>query len=403
MSTVNPQTLRNPVRVADALAWIDAHVPRLDREIVPIPEATGRILAEDLAAAIDLPPFNRVTVDGFALRATETVGASAYNPLALRLAAAATRLPPNSAARVTSGDVLPLGTDAVIRLEHAELNAQEIITIIDPVAAGDCVERIGCHFVRGSALVVAGRRLSPGEIGALASAGFASVPVARRPRVHCLLAGAPVVEVGKPLPPGMVYDANSHMLRALVHRDGGVVVAQRIVERHRTAIADALRSPGVDTIVVAGGTGSGGNDQAAAALADIGELAIHGVALRPGETVGIGKAGGIPVVLLPGASAACLWSYELIAARVIRRLGGHEPKLPFACRKMTTARKLVSEIGTLEVHPVRCVNAGTVEPIASFFEAGLTPAARGDGFVLVPESSEGYPQGAAVDVYLYDG
>src|SRR5262249_22585893 len=143
--------------------------------------------------------------------------------------------------------------------------------------------------------------------------------------------------------------------------------------------------------------------QAAVALADAGELAIHGVALHPGETVGIGRANGIPVILLPGAPAACLWSYELIASRVIRRLGGRELKLPFPCRRLTTARKIVSEIGTLQVFPVRYLNNGTVEPIASFAESGLAAAARGDGFVLVPESSEGYPRGAAVDVYLYHG
>jgi molybdopterin molybdotransferase len=277
------------------------------------------------------------------------------------------------------------------------------VTIIDPVAAGNDVERVGCHLQRGSTPLDPGRRLSPADVGALASAGFGHVPVTRRPRVHCVLAAAHVIEAGNMLPTGTVYDANGPMLRALIRRDGGILIEQRRVERHRTTIADTLKSVSADAFLVAGGTGCGITDHAAAALAEVGEVAIHGVALRPGETTGIGLARGIPTILLPGAPAACLWSYELIAARMMRRLGGHEPKLPFASRRMTTARKIVSEIGTLEVHPVRCLDEGTVEPIASFAEAGLTSVARGCGFILVPEASEGYPQGAAVNVYLYDG
>jgi len=401
MSSTNPQSRASPVRVEDAHAWIDAHVTSLTPEQIPIAEAEGRILAEDLAATIDLPPFSRVRADGFALRADETVGASPYNPLSFRLAPAAADLPANCAMRVKSGDALRRGVDAVVRIEHAEVTA-EVVTIIDPMAAGNEIERAGCHCERGRTLLIAGRRLSPGDIGALASAGFARVPVTRRPRVHCMLTAAPVVEAGEPLPPGIVYDANSPMLQALLHRDGGVLIEQSRVERHRNAIAEALRSPGADALLVSGGSGTGSDDYAVAALADVGELVFHGVALRPGETVGIGLAGNTPVILLPGAPAACLWSYELVAGRVIRRLGGRDPKLPFGSRKMTTARKIVSEIGMMEVYPVRCLNDGLVEPIASFFEAGLTPAVRGDGFVIVTEASEGYPKGAAVTVYLYN-
>jgi molybdopterin molybdotransferase len=402
MSISNPQKLSKPARLADALAWIDAHVRSLGLEDIPIVEASGRILAEDLAAPIDLPPFSRVAADGFALRADQTVGASGYNPLSLRLVPAAAYLPASRSVRVKSGEALPLGADAVVRIEHAELNG-DVVAIIDPVAAGNEVEQAGCHCRRGDTLLVAGRRLGPGDVGALASAGFARVRVTRQPRVHCVLVAARVIEAGQLLAPADVYDANGPMLRALLHRDGGVLIEQRRIERDRWAIANTFNSPGVDTFLVTGGTGAGFDDHAAAALADVGELVIHGVALRPGETAAIGLVNGTPVVLLPGTPAACLWSYEFIAARVIRRLGGREPKLPFPCRKMTTARKIVSEIGTLEVHPVQCLNDGTVEPIASFSEAGLTPVARGDGFILVAESSEGYPQGAAVDVYLYDG
>jgi molybdopterin molybdotransferase len=393
----------NPVRLADVLTWIDAHVARLDPEIVPIFEASGRTLAEDLVADIDLPPFGRGAEDGFALRSTETIGASAYNPLTFRVAPTTGEFPANSVVCVTSGDPLPVGADAVVRLEHAEVTTEEVVTIIDPVVAGQGVERAGCHCQRGCKLVVAGRRISPADVAVLASAGFARVSVTRRARIHCVFAAEGVMEAGQRLPSGYVYDANGPMLQALLHRDDGVLIGQSRVERQHEAIADALKSPGVDAILVAGGTGSGPKDCAAAALAGVGELAMHGVAIRPGQTTGIGQAGGIPVVLLPGRPTDCLWGYELIAGRVIRRLGGRTSQLPFPSRIMTTARKIVSEIGTLEIHAVRCLDESTVEPMASFSEAGLTPAARGDGFVLVPERSEGHPRGAEVSVYLRHG
>jgi molybdopterin molybdotransferase len=403
MSTTNPQNMGNLVLVADVLAWIDAHVPRIGQEAIPIAEAAGRILAEDVVAGVDHPPFTRVATDGFALRANETTGATAYNPLPFRLAPRTDELPPNGAVRVMSGDVLPRNTDAVVRMTYAEVSEESVVTIIDPIAAGNEVEHQGCQLQRGSTFVAAGRRLSPADVGALASAGLACVSVTRRPRVHALLAAARIIEAGQPLAADDVYDANGPMLRALIARDGGILVEQRHVERQRQVIADAFASHTADAFIVAGGTGCGFSDHAAAAVADVGELAIHGIALRPGETTGIGLIRGIPVILLPGAPVSCLWSYELIAARVIRRLGGREPNLPFRSRTMTTVRKIVSEIGTLEIHPVRCLDKVTVEPVASFSEAGLTSAARGSGFILVPESSEGYPQGAAVKVYLYDG
>src|SRR5262249_50684124 len=134
------------------------------------------------------------------------------------------------------------------------------------------------------------------------------------------------------------------------------------------------------------------------------ELAIHGIALRPGETTGLGRVGsGVPVVLLPGSPAACLFGYELIAGRAVRSLGGRDPRLPYRSTIMRTAHKIVSEIGMTEICPVWCGADITVEPLPSLAETGLMGAVAAQGFVIVPESSEGYPQGASVTVYLYEG
>jgi molybdopterin molybdotransferase len=192
------------------------------------------------------------------------------------------------------------------------------------------------------------------------------------------------------------------MLRSLIERDGGSASPCVAVGRSRSALAEALTPAGSDIVLVVGGTGPGRDDEAALALAAAGELATHGVALRPGETTGFGRiAGEVPVVLLPGSPPACLWSYELFAGRAIRQFGGRDPGLPYSSRLAMTARKIVSSIGMTEICPVRCHPDGSVEPIVSFSEIGLMAAVNADGFVIVPETSEGYPLGASVNVYLY--
>jgi len=175
------------------------------------------------------------------------------------------------------------------------------------------------------------------------------------------------------------------------------------VERNQMAIRAALLEPGADVAFVLGGTGPGRDDHSAAALGEAGELAIHGVALLPGETTGLGRIGrNMPVVLLPGPPAACLWSYELFAGRAIRRLGGRGADLPYRSREIITARKIVSSLGMTEICPVRCGTGDTIEPLPSFAETGLMAAVSADGFVIVPQGSEGCSQGARVTVYLYD-
>lgn len=395
------------VRLDDAIAWIDALPAPVRSEDVTLAAAAGHVLAGDVTAGLDLPPFDRTAADGFALRADETVGAGAYSPLPFRLVPASAGVQAGEAAAVECGDRLPAGADAVVRLEHATLDAPGAVAIIAPVAAGNEVERAGSHAVSGNRLVAAGRELRPGDVGLLASAGVERVSVVGRLRVCCLLAADRVSEPGQGpgqgLVPGTVHDANGPMLAVLVERDGGAIVEQRRVERNRAALRDALGPAGADVVLVAGGTGPGAGDAAAATLAEAGELAFHGVALRPGETAGAGRASGAPVFLLPGTPAACLWAYELLAGRAIRRMAGRDPELPFVTREMRLARKIVSEIGTTEVCPVRCTQDGEAEPIAPFAEAGLVAAAQGDGFVIVPEVSEGYPQGAPVMVHLYSG
>ena len=310
-------------------------------EAVSILQVADRVLVADVRQDQDLPPFDRAAVDGIAVRAEETIGASTYNPCVLQWATAFADLPAGGAVRIDAGEPLPHGADAVIRAEQVEFDARGAGIVTEPIVAGSGVERRGSQGKRGSTLIAAGRRFRPADIGPLTSAGIARVFVVGRPRVRCLIADG-TIEAGQPLPQGKACDANGPLLRALIERDGGIVVEQRTIARDRALLRHALlASPGADIILVAGGTGSGSNDHAAAALAEAGELAMHGVALRHAETAGMGLAAGVPVFLLPGTPLACLLAYEVLAGRAIRRLGGRNPELPYFCREMTAARKIV--------------------------------------------------------------
>jgi molybdopterin molybdotransferase len=388
--------------VADATAWIDEHVTRLGAEEILLAEADGRVLAQSTEAAVDLPPVDRATVDGLAVRAEETAGASTYNPLAFRLTEKGAALPPCAGILLSAGDPLPGDVDAVIALQNVQLHPIGGGEVTEPVPPGTGIERRGSHFERSTTLLEAGRRLLPHHIGLLAAAGVVRASVIRRPRVRCFLVRWNIAELSGS-PAETPHDANGLLLRALVQRDGGTVAELRQVERDCAAIRAALAVPESDVIIVAGGTGRGSRDASAAALAEAGSLAIHGVALHPGESAGFGRNNiGVPVFLLPGTPTACLWVYEFFAGRAIRRLAGLNAELPFRRREMTTVRKIVSAIGITEICPVRCLGHDQVMPIASFGEAGLGAVARADGFVVISDRSEGVPEGGLVKVYLQE-
>lgn len=363
---------RDRVSFDHAVAWIDGAVGRLKTEEVSLDAAAGRVLASDRRAAGLIPFADCAAIDGFAVKAEATLGAGAYNPLAV------------AAVGIEAGEPMPPETDAVAPFDQAEPEGLGQIVLVEPIAAGANVDRRGALTAAGMMLTAAGTRLTPAHLGLLATAGCTRVSVTRRPRVRLAIAGN--ARSGPPT------DSNGPMLRALIERDGGTVFDAKL--------GDAF-GEGADIIIIAGGTGRGPNDRSAAALASAGSLDIHGVALIPGETAGFGHTvGGIPVLLLPGSPAACLWNYELFAGRAIRRLGGRNPELPYRLVGVTTARKIVSAIGMTEICPIRCLAKDRVEPVAAFAEIGLMATVAADGFVIVPAASEGYPAGAVVNAYL---
>jgi molybdopterin molybdotransferase len=195
-------------------------------------------------------------------------------------------------------------------------------------------------------------------------------------------------------------DANGPMLGAAVERDGGTLLGPQAVA-DADALGAALSSGEPDLFIVAGSAGQGANDYAVSTLARIGSVAIYGVAMNPGECVALGCIGDRPVILLPGQPLACLCAYDLIAGRLVRRMAGGDGTLPHASVRLPLARKVASTIGCLELCRVR-VRDGAADPLAIAENRLLATAVHADGFVLIPENSEGVPAGTQVAVHLYE-
>jgi molybdopterin molybdotransferase len=305
-----------------------------------------------------------------------------------------------TAVRVMTGAPIPTGADAVVPAEYAQ-ESGERVDISLAVAPGKHISRRGEDLQEGTPALPAGRRLRPQDLGVLASLGIAHASVIRRPRVRLVVTGNEVVTPGKPKALHQIYDANSFMLRALIARDGGFVEAHYQTGDEPSRIRDAMVAPQADVILVSGGSSVGSEDHAPMLLAQVGELAIHGVAMRPSSPAGVGRIGDTLVFLLPGNPVSCLCAYDFFAGRAIRLRAGLSADWPHARRQGVVLRKIVSAIGRVDYCRVRFQN-NQVEPLALSGASILSSTTRADGFVIVPGESEGYGPGTEVTVYLYE-
>jgi molybdopterin molybdotransferase len=216
-----------------------------------------------------------------------------------------------------------------------------------------------------------------------------------------LVTGNELIAPGQPRGAYQIFESNSSMLRGLIARDGGELESQRNVEDNRDTIREALVSTGADVILVSGGSSVGAEDHAPSLLADEGELAIHGIAMRPSSPAGMGSIGRTLIFLLPGNPVSCLCAYDFFAGRALRRMGGRDSDWPYAKRQATVGKKIVSAVGRVDYCRVR-LQDDQLEPLALSGASILSSTTRADGFVIVPAQSEGYPPGAVVRVFLYD-
>ncbi len=404
---VRMRGFRQRMEVARARELILERCRRLDAELVPLRAAHGRVLAEDIVAARPVPAFRRAAMDGYAVRAEETFGASAYNPILLELVGESLpgmpygrSLASGQAVRIMTGAPVPDGADAVVMAEYAREQDGKV-AIYEPVPPKKHVSEPGEDIKAGERVLAAGRRLRPQDVGVLSSLGIARVPVVRKPRVRIVVTGNELLPAGSTPTDYRIVDANSVILEGLIARDGAEAEMAGIVPDRREEIARALSEPGADVILVTGGTSVGREDHAPLIVAEQGQLLVHGIAMRPSSPTGFGVVGEVLVFLLPGNPVSCLAAYDLLAGPAIRRLGGRSPELPHERRRAPLARKISSVLGRLDYVRVQLTEQGVV-PLATSGASILTSAVKADGFVLVPPNSEGWSAGTEVEVFLYD-
>jgi molybdopterin molybdotransferase len=394
--------------VEAALDLLDAQLRPLDAESLPLQEAAGRVLADDVASDVDVPGFDRATMDGYAVVADSTDGATAYNPLPVTVIGDSFPGRPfqgsagvGEAVRIMTGAPLPAGCNAVLPAEWIDGSGDlSRVNALASVSPGKHVGLRGEDVVSGTTVLHRGRTLRPQDLGLLSSIGAGQVSVVRKPRVRLIVTGNEILPSGSSPHGHCIVDANGPMLKALAERDGATVSFPGLVRDERDAILKALHDD-ADVIVVSGGSSVGAEDIAPTLVREHGELMVHGIAMRPSSPTGFGRLEHRLVFLLPGNPVSCLCGYDFFAGRAIRALGGRSKAWPYHSIVAPLARKISSPIGRLDYARVRIVD-GRAEPLATGSASVLSSTTRADGFVIVPADSEGFPPGADVNVWLYE-
>jgi molybdopterin molybdotransferase len=384
---------------------------RTPAQMVRLAEALGRITAQSVRAPADLPPFARTSVDGYAVWAADTFGASEGLPAYLTVTAEipmgqgpARQLDPGEAQRISTGGALPEGADAVVMVEHTEQTTPDEIGVVRPVSPGENVMHRGEDCKAGEMLLPAGHQVRSQELALLQSAGILQVEVVGRPRVAIISTGDELVDPAAEPGPGQIRESNAAALTALVHRDGGDPSYLGMAPDREEAIRSRLQAGmDYDLILISGGSSVGTRDLTSLMIAELGQpgILVHGVKLKPGKPTILAVAGGVPVVGLPGHPVSAQVVYGLFVTPLLRQMQGLPAQAPWqpAVRARMT-KNVASATGRTDCLRVRLIRQdGEIwaEPVHG--KSGLIiTLVKADGLVTIPSAKEGLLAGEWVDV-----
>ena len=405
------------VSAEEARARFERHLDLtpLPAESVPLGRALGRVQAVDVVAAVDAPPFDRSNVDGFAVRAADTLGASDAAPKLLTLNAEVIacgdaptlEVAPGTATTIATGGMIPRGADAVVMIEYTNMTEGHVprIELRRAVAPGQFVSYAGSDIARGETLLRRGTRVGSREIGMLAACGLAEIAVVRRPKVAVLSTGDELAAPGSSLEPAQVYDSNGAVVAAAVAEAGGEPLEFGAFPDDAAALEKAVRAAleQADMVVLSGGTSKGAGDLSHTIVSKLGPpgILVHGVALKPGKPLCLGVVGNKPIVVLPGFPTSAIFTFHAYVAPVIRARAGLPPEAAETVTATVPVR-VASELGRKEFLLVSLIDSeeGTVAFPTGKGSGSVTSFSQADGFVEIDALASSLDAGSEVQVTL---
>jgi len=380
--------------------------PLTRTERVDLLQATGRVLAEPVVAAMAVPPFPRAAMDGYAVIAEDTFGAGNFNPVRLRLLevihageTARGEVARGTCIQVATGSPVPAGADAVVQVEDTELEGPEKVKIYKPVYPRQNVSPQGEDIPAGREVLTPGTHLTPSKIGVLAALGIPGVSVFARPTVAVIPSGNEILAPGDPLEPGKIYDINTYTLSALIQETGGVPrlfpVMKDTLEDVRQRLGEACAC---DLLVLSGGSSVGERDVMVEAVEGLGEVKFHGIAVKPGKPTLCGVIQGKLLLGMPGYPTSCLTNGYGLLVPVLRKLARLPPARTGGL-ELPMSRRYTSTIGRHQYLPVRIENG---EVVPAFKESGaITSMADAEGYIEIPAHVDLVEKGERVLVKFF--
>ena len=383
------------------------------RERIPLLDANGRAAAVDVASTRDVPPFSRAGMDGYAVIADDTFGASRYEPKTLRVIEKVytgqmptQQLTPGTAVEIATGAPMPAGADAVVMVEETERAGDEV-RIQTPVYPRQNVGRQGADIVVGQTVIRDGEILNPSRIGALAAIGIGEVEVYAKPTVAILSTGNEIVDPGQELQPGQIYDINKFTLSTIIQEHGGVAMpfatAQDTIEALEEAVDTALGrgslgEGGCDVLVFSGGSSVGERDLILDVIARKGEIVFHGIAVKPGKPTVFGTIQGKPMFGMPGYPTSCLSNAYMLLVPALRAMARLKPRHTPTV-SLPLGQRIVSTTGRHQFYTVRIVDG---QAMPAFKASGdITSMSQADGYIEIPAQTDIAEKGDVVDVKLF--
>ena len=398
--------IRETIPLEEARQLIAEACQPIDRtERVHLLDANGRVAASDVLSTRDVPPFARAGMDGFAVRAEDTFGASRYEPKLLRVIdkiytgqVPTKSVEAGTAIEIATGAPMPLGADAVVMVEETETSGDEV-RVLTPVYPRQNVGRQGADIVVGQTVIARGWVLNPSRIGALAALGVADVEVYAKPSVAILSTGNEIADPGQELQPGQIYDINKFTLSTIIQEHGGVpspfATAQDTIEALEHAI-DACAS--CDVLVFSGGSSVGERDLILDVIKSKGEIVFHGIAVKPGKPTVFGTINGRPMFGMPGYPTSCLSNAYMLLVPALRSIARLAPRHTQTL-SLPVGQRIVSTTGRHQFYTVRVVDG---QAMPAFKASGdITSMSQADGYIEIPAQTDIVEKGEVVDVKLF--